>query len=355
MYKNTYKIIVGAGIIDRLGNWLKKLNIGRNAYIITNSLIKKIYGKLIEKSLKTSGFGFCFKIVADTEKSKSLRTVSLIIKDLVNYDCKRNIFIVALGGGVIGDLAGFVASIYKRGIPYIQIPTTLLAQVDSSIGGKTGIDLKEGKNLLGTFYQPRLVVSDIDLLKTLNKEQIKIGLAEVIKYGLIKDKKFFVYLEKNFEDILNLHLPVIDYIVRHCSKIKAEIVEKDEREEKGLRTILNFGHTIGHAIETAGEYKRYNHGQAVALGLLVESYLSYRLNYLKKTDLIRIETLIKRVGLPTRIERLSFSQIIKAHYKDKKFKGFRNRFALIQEIGKARIVEDIPLRLISEAIKKYLS
>jgi 3-dehydroquinate synthase len=277
------------------------------------------------------------------------------MKDLVLYDKKRRTFIVAFGGGVIGDLAGFIASIYKRGVPYIQVPTTLLAQVDSSIGGKTAVDLSEGKNLLGAFYQPRLVLSDTGFLKSLDAGQLKSGLAEVIKYGIIKDASFFAYLEKRYRDVLSLKPSVLAFIVKRSSDIKAKIIEKDEREEKGLRTILNFGHTIGHAIETAGNYRQYNHGQAIALGMLVASALSKKLGYINDSIKQRIENLIKSVGLPTRIKNIPLHRVIKAHYQDKKFKGAKNRFVLIQGIGKTRITEDVPLSLIKETIKNYSS
>jgi 3-dehydroquinate synthase len=251
-------------------------------------------------------------------------------------------------------VAGFVASIYKRGIPYIQIPTTLLAQVDSAIGGKTAVDLAEGKNLVGAFYQPRLVFSDVTFLKTLSLKQIQAGLAEVIKYAIIKDPQLFSYLENNLGDCLALKTAPLEFIVKRCSCLKAKIVEQDEREEKGVRTILNFGHTIGHAIESAADYKRYNHGQAVALGMLVACQMSQNLGFIQDDILARIEKLIKATGLPTKINKISLAKILKAHYRDKKFIGKKNRFVLIQDIGKAKVVQDIPLRLIREAIKKRI-
>ena len=352
--KRSYDIIVGSYIINLLPKFITKLGIGLDAYIITNVPIKNKYGRVLSKILKQAGFNVRFKLIPDTEKSKSIETASLIIQDITHYDKKREVFIIAFGGGVIGDLAGFVASIYKRGIPYIQIPTTLLAQVDSGIGGKTAVDLIQGKNLVGAFYQPRLVFSDVGFLKTLDSRQIKSGLAEVIKYGIIKDPQLFTYLEKRCRDLLALHSTALEFIVRRCSYIKAKIVQQDEKEEKGIRTILNFGHTLGHAIEAAGAYKGYNHGEAIALGMLLACDISRNLRLINNGVSQRIENLIKAVGLPTRIRDISVSEIIKTHYRDKKFIGSKSRFVLIKGISKTRIVENVPLEITREVLRKRL-
>lgn len=352
--KRSYAIIVGSGIINLLPKFITKLDIGYDAYIITNAPIKNKYGSALNKILKQSGFNVRFKSVPDTEKSKSMETATLLLKDIAHYDKRRQVFILAFGGGVIGDLAGFLASIYKRGIPYIQIPTTLLAQADSAIGGKTAVDLTEGKNLAGAFYQPRLVLSDVKFLKTLTQRQIRAGLAEVIKYAIIRDGQLFSFLEKRYKDILGLKPAVLEYIVSRSSRIKAGVVESDEREEKGIRTILNFGHTIGHAIEAASNYKTYNHGEALALGMLIASDISRRLNLITPAVYNRIEDLIRVVGLPLRIRGVSLDNIIKAHYRDKKFTGRENRFVLIKGIGKTKILTNIPLRLIKDAITQKL-
>jgi 3-dehydroquinate synthase len=232
------------------------------------------------------------------------------------------------------------------------VPTTLLAQVDSSIGGKTAVDLSEGKNLVGAFYQPRMVFSDIALLKTLNKRQLSSGLAEVIKYGMIKDAKLFNYIEKNRKDIMNLKAGALEHIVEVCARIKAQIVSLDEREEKGLRTILNFGHTIGHAIESASGFNKYNHGEAIGLGMLTALGISLKLGLIKEPLLKRAESLIKNVGLPVRIEKVSIEKILKSHYHDKKFMGAKNKFVLIEGLGKTKIVKNIPLSLIKTAIEE---
>ncbi len=350
----SYNIIVGNKIIKSLGKYLARLNAGGDAYIITNASIKNKYGAILNKTLKESGFQTKFKLIPDSEKSKSIETASLLLKDLALYDKKRRIFIIALGGGVVGDLAGFIASVYKRGVPYVQVPTTLLAQVDSSIGGKTAVDLIWGKNLVGVLYQPRLVFSDVCLLKTLDLKQLRAGLAEVIKYAIIKDPQLFLYLEKKSKDILALKPAVLEFIVRRCSYIKAKIVQQDEREERSIRTILNFGHTIGHAIEAAGKYKKYNHGQAIALGMLAACEISEGMGFINHEIAERIERLICKVGLPTKIGNVSFKAILEACYRDKKFIGVKNRLVLIQGIGKTKIVDNVPLSLIKSAVFKRI-
>jgi len=348
--KRSYNIIVGNNIINLLGEHLRKLKLGSCAYVITNAAIKNKYGRILNALLKRPGFQVKFRLVRDSEKTKSLESAYAVIKDLTLFDRKKQIFIVAFGGGVIGDLAGFIASIYKRGIPYIQVPTTLLAQVDSAIGGKTALDLSQGKNLVGTFYQPRLVFSDVAILRTLTPRQLEAGLAEIIKYGIIKDPQLFNYLEKNYKGVLSLKSGVLEFIVSRCSGIKAKVIQQDEREEKGIRTILNFGHTIGHAIEAAGNYKRYNHGEAVALGMLVASDISNLSGLLDIKTAQRIENLIEKVGLPTKIKRIALFDIISAHYRDKKFIAGKNRFVLIKAIGKTEILQNIPLRIIKAAL-----
>lgn len=349
--KRSYNIITGRNIIRFLPKFISRLNIGRDAYVITNRVIKNKYGEILNKVLKDKGFKIKFKLVPDGEQSKSLEMAYAVIKDIASYDTQKRMFIIAWGGGVIGDLAGFIASIYKRGIPYIQVPTTLLAQVDSSIGGKTAVDLRQGKNLVGAFYQPRLVFSDAEFLKTLSIRQLRSGLAEVIKYGLIKDSSLFAYLEKKYQAILGFKPSVLEFIARRSSSIKAGIVQRDEKEEKGIRTVLNFGHTIGHAVEAAGNYRGYNHGEAIAIGMLAACDISKNLGFINNLTLQRIERLMKAVGLPTTI-KVSLSDTIKAYYHDKKFIGKRNKFVLLKDIGQAKIVEGIPLKTIKEVLKK---
>jgi 3-dehydroquinate synthase len=355
LHKRSYDIIIGNNLLKQAGACLRKLKIGSDAYIITNPLIKKYYGEKLRASLAASGINPKFKTVPDREESKSLKTAHSVIEGLAKFDKKKTVFIVALGGGVVGDLAGFVASVYKRGIPYVQVPTTLLAQVDSSIGGKTAVDLTRGKNLIGAFYQPRLVLSDTAALKTLSKRQVLSGLAEIIKYGVIKDQALFSYLEKNARGIAAKNVRLLEHAVIRSSMIKAKIVSADEREEKGLRTILNFGHTIGHAIETAGGYKRHNHGEAIALGMLAACDIGLILGCTDKRAKARIAALIAKTGLPTKIKGIPLQKIIKAHYYDKKFSGAKNRFVIAETIGRVKVKQDIPLSVIKASLKERIA
>lgn len=348
--KRSYQIIIGFAVIRNLGRYIRRLKLGTDAYIVTNSLIKRRYGLVILKSLKGSGINSTFRVVADSERSKSLNSCLRTIQNLARFDRKRRVFVIALGGGVIGDLSGFVASIYKRGVPYIQIPTTLLSCVDSSIGGKTAVDLEIGKNLVGTFYQPRLVISELSFLKSLSLRQVRSGMAEIIKYAVIKDGRLFKYLENNYTRVLKLERPCLEYIVNCCAQNKARIIEQDEREKKGIRTVLNFGHTLGHAIEAAAAFQKYNHGEAIALGMILASRISKKIGLLKQADLRRIENLIKAVELPVFIRGLSLEKILKAHYRDKKFIGGMNRLVLINRIGETIIKQNLPLGIIKDSL-----
>ena len=288
------------------------------------------------------------------ETSKSAAHALRLIEQIAAYDVDKKIFIIALGGGVIGDLTGFVAAIYKRGVPYIQVPTTFLAQIDSAIGGKTAIDLKYGKNLVGAFYQPKLVFSDTKVLKTLTRRQIQNGLAEAIKYGVIYDAALFLYIERNYAKVLKCDSEALTHIVFRSSKIKAEVVCEDERETKGIRTILNFGHTAGHAVEAASRYGQYQHGEAVALGMRVAVDISSAQGLLKVADALRIKQLISDVGLPQKIERVKLKVILDLMRHDKKFVAGKNRFVLALQVGKVKVVEGIAIDVITKAIKSYL-
>ncbi|MFC1658318.1 3-dehydroquinate synthase [Candidatus Omnitrophota bacterium] len=348
--RRSYPIITGRGVIKQLGRQIRLLNLGTDAYIITNSSIKRRYGKAVGSSLVKEGINYSFRTIADTEKSKSLSNCLRIVQDLAKFDRRKRTVVVAFGGGVVGDLSGFAASIYKRGVPYVQVPTTLLACVDSSIGGKTGVDLRFGKNLAGAFYQPRLVVAELSFLKSLNSRQMRAGLSEVIKYAIIKDSSLFGYLEKNYRRLLSHNMTALEYVVKRCAQIKASIIGQDEREEKGIRTILNFGHTLGHAIESAGGYSRYNHGEAIALGMILAACISKRLELIDEAVLKRIEVLIERAGLPVFIEKLPMKKILGAYYRDKKFIGKVNRFVLIKDIGRTLIKDNLALGIIRDTL-----
>lgn len=348
----SYDIVIGSGALKKCGLEIGKLDIGSDAVIVTNSRIRSIYGNAVAGSLMRYGFASRFEMIPDTEKAKSFPVLAALINRLGRYDRGRKIFLAALGGGVTGDLAGFAAAIYKRGIPYVQLPTTLLAQVDSAIGGKTAVDLSAGKNLAGAFYQPSAVISDVSILRTLGPRQIRSGLSEIIKYGVIKDASLFDFIESNCDRLLRGDPGAMELVVTSCSRIKSRIVSKDEFDRKGERAILNFGHTIGHAIEAASSYSgRYNHGEAVAIGMLAASDISVEMGTMSAAQAGRIEALISRVGLPTSARGLSAPSVYAAQLHDKKFVGKTNRFVLPTRVGNAVVMENIPQSAIRNALK----
>ncbi|MFH0764271.1 MAG: 3-dehydroquinate synthase [Candidatus Omnitrophota bacterium] len=353
--ERSYDIVVGLDLLSKTGALLRKLKIGKDAVVITNKPLMGLYKRDLERSLHKNGFTVRFELVPDSEKAKSSNVALKLASRIAAYDKKRSVFIIAFGGGVIGDLAGFVAAIYKRGVPYVQIPTTLLAQVDSAIGGKTAIDLNIAKNLVGAFYQPRMVISDISLLETLPARQIRNGLAEVIKYGVIKDRRLFAFLEKKYSDILKYDRGSLEYAVLRSSRIKAKVVERDELDRTGLRVILNYGHTVGHAIESASSYSsRYNHGESVAIGMAVACDIALKLKLTNPAVSERIKALIKKIGLPAKITGLSLSKIRGSLAHDKKFMRGKNRFVLPVSVGEVRVFDGVPDKIITEAIKKNL-
>ncbi len=350
----SYEIVIGKRILPKLPIFLKNLNLGSSAVIITNSRIKRKMGARVGSFLKKHSFALKFFLVPDSEKAKSAKVAFGLIQKIASFDVKKKIFIIAMGGGVIGDLAGYVAATYKRGIPYVQLPTTFLSQIDSSIGGKVGIDLVVGKNLVGAFYQPRLVFSDVSVLSSLSLRQIRSGLAEAIKYAVIKDRLLFEFLERSHARVLKMDLRLVEEIVLRCSKIKARIVEADEKEEKGLRTLLNFGHTVGHAIEAGCGYKFYTHGEAIALGMICSSRLAQMMGILDNSDVLRLENLLSKVGLPVKIRRLRLAEILAALEHDKKFIAGKKRFVLPEAIGRAGVYDGISLKLIKSAINERI-
>ena len=349
-----YPIIIGHGILGEFPRFIRGLSLGKDTLIVSHPSIERLYGVRLSAALKKAGYTVKILNVPEGEKSKSAATALRLLKQISAYDVDKKFFIIALGGGVVGDLAGFVASIYKRGVPYIQVPTTLLAQIDSSIGGKTAIDLASGKNMVGAFYQPSLVFADTKALKTLDKRQIRNGLAEAIKYGIIGDAKLFAYIEANHKKFLKGEVEVLNFIIRRCARTKAKIVSKDEKETKGLRTVLNFGHTVGHAVEAAGRYDQYHHGEAVGLGMRVAARISVTLGLLAASQELRINQLITSVGLPEKIVGVRLAKILDLIRHDKKFTAGHNRFVLAKKIGQVIVVSDIPSDIITQAIQAYL-
>jgi 3-dehydroquinate synthase len=351
----SYDVLIGEGLLSKSGAIFKKLNIGKNALLITNKTLARAWGKILKSSLNKSGISVKFELVPESEKAKSSSIFINVLNHLAAGDENKSVFIIAMGGGVIGDLAGFAAAVYKRGIPYVQIPTTLLAQVDSSIGGKVAIDLRMAKNLAGAFYQPKIVMSDPDVLLSLPLRQVRNGLAEIIKYGVIGDGYLFEYLENNYKKVIALDKKTIGNIIPRCVKIKARLVEEDEFDKKSKRIVLNYGHTIGHAIEAASSYSdRYNHGEAIAIGMCVSNDIACGLGVLERDKANRIERLISNCGLPTKISGLKLRKIYAAHLHDKKFMQGRNRFVLSSGAGNAHVIKTVPDRLIIESIRKRL-
>lgn len=351
---DRYQIAIGHSTLAKLGAAVKALNIGQDAVVITNPGIRRLHGQVLSAGLKKAGMSVKFLEVPDGEQSKSAGVALDLIDAIAPYAVNRKVFIIAFGGGVIGDLAGFVAAIYKRGVPLVQVPTTLLAQIDSAIGGKVGVDLPVGKNLIGAFYQPRLVWSDVNLLSTLDERQIRNGLAEAVKYGVICDKRLFDFIGAHVEDLLVRKPQILTEVVWNCSQIKAKVVMSDEKETRGLRTVLNFGHTVGHAVEAAASYNRYHHGEAVALGMRVAADISCQMSLMPKKAAQEIGVVLSRIGLPEKIEGVTLTQILKTMRHDKKFVGNKNRFVLAARVGSVKVVDHVPLDTIKAAIKRFL-
>lgn len=345
---NSYDIDIGPGILKQSGHQLKEIGFDGRLVVISNPVVHDLYGDVVGRSLTASGFAVTTLTIPDGEEQKSLETAGRLYRELAECHAERTTPILALGGGVIGDLAGFVAATYLRGVPLVQLPTTLLAQVDSSIGGKVALDHDRLKNKIGAFYQPRLVISDIDTIRTLDDKQFTNGLAEVIKYGVIRDEGFFTYLENNLDKIKLLDAETVEEIVFRSAKIKAEVVEKDEKD-LGLRAILNFGHTVGHAVESVSNFK-VSHGEAVAIGMLAAARISQRMSILKQNELARLEDLIKRAGLPTRLPDPGMEKLVAAMKQDKKVLKGRLRFILPESLGKVFITEEVDLSLVEQAL-----
>ncbi|TDX45411.1 3-dehydroquinate synthase [Orenia marismortui] len=349
--ERSYEIKIGYDILSKVGQYLKELNLGSKVMIITNELVDSLYGREVEQAIKKAGFEVNIAKIGDGEEYKVLDSAKNLYDQAVNANLDRSSTIIALGGGVVGDIAGFIAATYMRGVNFVQIPTTVLAQVDSSVGGKVAVNHPQGKNLIGAFYQPKLVVADIKVLSTLEPRQLKAGLAEVIKYGVIWDKEFFHFLEAKREEILELDIKTMEYLLKRCCEIKAEVVAQDERE-MGIRAILNYGHTIGHALEAVTDYQRFVHGEGVAIGMVAAAKLANKLGILDLADVEKQEQLVKDFGLAVSFDALKINKIIKALAKDKKVKDGMIRFILAEEIGKVVIKSDLPHNIIREVLEE---
>lgn len=329
----TYGITLGKNTMAKLATGLKKYFPSREVVIITNKTVAKLYHSKIS-SLLASHWNAQWIEIPDGERHKNLKTVESIYHQLLKAKAHRKTGIIAFGGGVVGDIAGFVAATYLRGIPFVQIPTTLLAQVDSSVGGKTGVDLKSGKNLVGAFYQPKWVLIDTQFLTTLPHREFLCGLSEVVKYGILGDKKLFEFMEKNVGKILAMDHNALLFLIKHSCQMKANLVSKDEKES-GLRSLLNLGHTLGHGIETLSGYTRIHHGEAVSQGMAYAALLSSKRGFCSQNDTTRIVNLLKSLGLPTKLPKFSKTAYQNVLSRDKKSAGQTIRYVAIQKIGKA--------------------
>jgi 3-dehydroquinate synthase len=352
----AYDVLIGRGLLNHVGDLMSQRGMQRIAALITDKNINLIIKSRTWAGLYGDNWDFLtrdFRAIDSGEQSKSLEQAAKLLSDLAKMRLPRSGTVVALGGGVIGDLAGFVAATYLRGIAFVQVPTTLLAMVDSSVGGKTGVNLPEGKNLVGAFHQPKLVVADLDTLRTLPKEQFAAGMAEVIKYGAIKDKTLFDRVARGVKpDAADL-----DEIVEKCVTIKARIVENDEFETKGERALLNFGHTIGHAIEKATGYNTYLHGEAISLGMRAAAWLSVGQAGLPEADARRIEAALTANALPTVLKpEVGRAVILAAIGNDKKVAADgRNRWVLLKKLGEAEAGFEIDEKKVETALNMLLT
>ncbi|NIH16461.1 MAG: 3-dehydroquinate synthase [Buchnera aphidicola (Periphyllus lyropictus)] len=352
--KKPYPIIIGFDIFKK-NKIISYFNKKKKYVLITNPILFKIWAKNIIKYLKINNFIIDFIIIPDGERYKSLIEINNIITQLLKKEYGRDTVLIAFGGGVIGDITGFVASIYQRGIEFIQIPTTLLAQVDASIGGKTGVNHDLGKNMIGSFWQPKYVIIDLFFLSTLSKRELFSGFSEVIKYSIIFDKFFFIWLEKNFKKLILLKKKQLFYCIKKCCKLKSHVISLDEREENNFRALLNFGHTYGHAIESYTRYSKFLHGEAISIGMVIALRTSKILGLLKKNIINRVIFLLRSFNLPiyspTNIPIFSYLKYMK---RDKKNFSGKIKLILPHKIGLVKIYDNVCEKDILDAIKSSI-
>jgi 3-dehydroquinate synthase len=344
----SYPIHIGSGVIDAPALYAPHLA-AASAAIVTNVVVAPLYLARVRRALETAGARVTEVLVQDGEKAKGWETLETVYDALLAARCGRDTLIVALGGGVVGDLAGFAAATYQRGVAYLQIPTTLLAQVDSSVGGKTAINHQRGKNMIGAFHQPQAVITDLGTLDSLPDRELRAGLAEVIKHGLALDVAFVDWLEANMAKLLARESQALSYAIRRCCELKAGIVAQDERES-GARALLNLGHTFGHAIEAGMGYGAWLHGEAVAAGMVMAAELSLRKRLISAGDVLRVRTLVQRAGLPIQGPALPAARMLELMALDKKAAKGKARFILLDAIGRASLRADLDETMVEEAI-----
>lgn len=347
----SYGIVIGHGMLDRLPSRLRRAGVGPVIGLVTDTTVARRWLGSVLRVLTRAGWRVITVVLRPGERQKSLRTVEDVAGKLLSGGMGRDGAVLALGGGVVGDLAGFVAATFQRGVPVVQMPTTLLAQVDSAIGGKVGVNHPLGKNMIGAFHQPALVWSDTAMLRTLPRRELVSGLAEVVKYGIIRDRRLFGWLEADLDHVLDLETTALRFLIERSSRIKARIVAADERES-GLRMILNHGHTVGHGLEAAAGFARLRHGEAVLLGMRIEAQMAAWMGLLPERHRERISVLIDRLPVPR--PRLSLSRVLAHMGRDKKNRRGQMRFVLPTSIGRVEVVEQADLRLVADAIRATL-
>ena len=346
--ERSYPIHIGAGLLSRAELIAAKLP-QKKVAVVTNSTIAPLYLAPLRRVLEEHGVAVVPITLPDGEAHKTWETLNRIFDALLENHCERNTALVALGGGVIGDLAGFAAAVYQRGVPFIQVPTTLLAQVDSAVGGKTAINHPLGKNMIGAFHQPLAVITDTDTLATLPARELAAGIAEVVKYGLIRDRQFFEWLEQNVARLVKREAAALAYAIERSCVNKAEIVALDERES-GVRALLNFGHTFGHAIEAGVGFGAWLHGEAVAAGMVLAARLSQRLGLITADDASRVGALVAAAGLPAKAPDLGLKRYLELMSHDKKVEGGRIRFIVLKRIGEAFISDRVPRETLADVL-----
>lgn len=348
--ERSYPIHIGRGLLRQTALWVPHVS-RKKVVVVTNTTVAPLYLQILRSTLKSAGISVQAVLLPDGEEYKTLDSLNQIFNALLAEHCERSTTLIALGGGVIGDMGGFAAACYQRGMPFVQVPTTLLAMVDSSVGGKTAVNHPLGKNMIGAFYQPKLVLADIATLDTLPDRELKAGLAEVIKYGLIRDPEFLVWLEKNLEKLLARDFDALSYAVHRSCQNKAEVVAADERET-GERALLNLGHTFGHAIETGLGYGVWLHGEAVAAGTMIACELSRLLGWLTTEDVSRCAALFERAGLPVKAPQLEVERYLELMRHDKKVQDGRLRLVLLKSLGAAVLTDEATDEQIALAIKQ---
>ncbi len=346
--ERSYPIHIGAGLIGSAALYAPHLA-GGGAALVTNEVVAPLYLARVQAALEAAGARAVPIVVKDGEQAKAWQTLDKVFDALLAARCGRDTLVVALGGGVVGDLAGFAAATYQRGVPFLQVPTTLLAQVDSSVGGKTAINHPRGKNMIGAFHQPRAVIADVEVLDTLPDRELRAGLAEVIKHGLALDLPFVQWLEENMDKLLARDRPALMHAVRRCCELKAEVVAADERES-GVRALLNLGHTFGHAIEGAAGYGNWLHGEAVSAGMVMAAELSRRLGLIGESDLSRVRALLRRAGLPVAGPDFPPERLLALMAVDKKAAQGKIRFVVLERLGAATLRGGVDEALVRQSI-----